>query len=83
MQVVTPAVQRPIASLHVSTPLHITPSEQLRGAAPVHAALALHVSPSVQKSPSSHAMPVRADHAFGVAARQTWHWFVGFTLSGA
>jgi hypothetical protein len=47
--VVVPATQRAIVTSHVSSPLHATPSEQLR-AAPTQIALAVQASPTEQKS---------------------------------
>ena len=79
--VVVPATQRASDSLHVSTPLHVTPSEQLRAEPPVHCALALHVVPMVQNKPFAHAWPVRAVHALDeVAGVQTWHGFAGLIV---
>jgi hypothetical protein len=48
-------MHEPVASSHVSRPLHITPSEQLRGV-PAHTP-AEQMSPAVQKCPSSQRVP--------------------------
>jgi hypothetical protein len=59
VHVVVPATQRLIVGSHVSVPLHITPSEQLRGE-PTHAPLPLHVSFTTQNCPVLQ-LPVRGD----------------------
>ncbi len=76
-QVVVPATQVSPDSLHVSVPVHATPSEQFR-AVPEHAR-AEQRSPSVQKRPSSQVAPSFALHTVGVAVRQTSHGFMGLT----
>ena len=81
--VLEPGTQRAIAESQVSTPLHDTPSEQLR-VDPAHVAPALHASPTVQKSWSLHEAPVFAVHALvEVAGAQTWQGLLGFVVIGA
>ena len=71
-------------SSQLSTPLHATPSEQLRAIGPTQVALAVHASRAVQKSPSLHAAPVFGDHALAdVAGKQIWQPFVGLVVIGA
>lgn len=71
-----PAAHAPVASLHVSVPLHAMPSEHTRGVA--RHTVPMHVSPVVQKRPSS-----QLDPSFGVnvvvdtAGAHTSHWFDG------
>jgi hypothetical protein len=57
-----PATHRAIVVSQVSTPLHATPSEQLR-AVPTQFAFTSHASPTVQKLWSSHEAFVFAVHA--------------------
>lgn len=73
-----PATHAFVVSLHVSAPLHATPSEQLR-ATPAQTR-ALHTSPSVQNAPSSQRAPSFAlQPTRDVATVHTSHAFVGFT----
>jgi hypothetical protein len=81
-QVVVPASQRSVLSLHVSTPLQNTPSLQLR-VVPVQTAEALQVSTAVQKLRSLHEPPVLVLQTVGVAVRQIWHWLVGLIVFAA
>jgi hypothetical protein len=83
VQVVVPAAQRAPAASHVSTPLHATPSEQLR-AVPLHVAAAVHVSFTTQNDPVLHDMPVRAVHAVvELDVLHVWHGFAGFVVPAA
>ena len=82
--VLVPASQRSVDSLQDSLPLQDTPSSQLRAVPPAQTAAAEQASPTVQKSPSSHAAPVLADHAeVDALGSQTWHPFAGLVVLGA
>ena len=83
VHVVVPGAQRAPAASHVSTPLHATPSEQLR-AVPLQVAAAVQVSFTTQNEPVLQLIPVRGVHAVVEAAvLHVWHWLAGLVVPAA
>jgi len=83
-QVEVPRSQRSAASVHVSVPLHATPSLHTRAMPPTQAAIDEQVSPVVQYSPSSQLAPVSGVHAvLDVAVSHVSHRLEGLMALAA
>ena len=85
VQVVVPASQRSAVSLHVSVPLQLIASAQVRAGPDSQAPSEEQASLTVQYCVSSHGVPAVAfvHVVVDVPTRQVWHWLSGLMVSGA